>query len=300
LSLLAAGEFSSIMPRSLWNGTIAFGVVRVPVKLYSAVESKAIKFRERHVSDGAAIEHRRICAQEEREVPYAEIVKGFPVGPDSYVVLSGEELRAADGASSHVIEIEHFVRAREIDPIYYDSVYYLGPTEVVQAPYRLLQAALKRSDRVGIGHFVFHGKDQLGAIRALDEILVMHTMRFADELAPASKPSAQAPARSPAKREIDAARSLVEQLGDRFQPARYSDSYRQAVLDLIERKARGEAIEMPAAEPATPDEELLKMLQASLKDRGGARSRSSTGNGSATAKRRGGRRGEPSRRGGGR
>ena len=275
------------MPRSLWNGTIAFGMVRVPVKLYSAVESRAIKFRERHAKDGAAIEHRRICVQEGREVPYGEIVKGFPVDSNGYVVLSSEELRAADGAGSHIIEIEHFVSEREIDPIYYDNVYYLGPTEAVQAPYRLLHAALKRSNRVGIGHFVFHGKDQLGAIRALDKILVMHTMRFADELAGASKTASQASGRRPAKRELDTARSLIEQLGARFQPARYKDSYRQAVLALIERKAHGEAIEMPAAEPATPEDDLLAMLQASLK---GRRSPGASGarNGGPRAKRRGG------------
>ena len=280
------------MPRSLWNGTIAFGVVRVPVKLYSAVESKAIKFRERHAKDGAAIEHRRICVQEERDVPYSEIVKGYPVGPDSYVVLSGEELRAADGAASHVIDIEHFVQGREIDPIYYENVYYLGPTEVVQEPYRLLQAALERSDRVGIGHFVFHGKDQLVAIRSRGEILVMYTMRFSDEIAPSSKPAAGASERRPTKREIGAARSLVDQLGERFQPAGYKDAYREAVLELIERKARGEAIEMPTAEPATPDDELFQKLQASLTG-AGAKSRAKTGGAGGGARKR-----EPSRRGG--
>lgn len=280
------------MPRSLWNGTIAFGVVRVPVKLYSAVEAKAIKFRERHVKDGAAIEHRRVCVLEEREVPYAEIVKGYPVGSDTYVVLSGKELRAADGPASHVIDIEHFVFSREIDPIYYDTVYYLGPTEVVQAPYRLLQAALKRSDRVGIGHFVFHGKDQLVAIRSRGEILVMHTMRFSDEIAPSDKPAQEISVRTPTKREVAAARGLVKQLGERFQPARYKDAYREAVLDMIARKARGEAIEMPSSEPTTPEDQLLQMLQASLSARTGAKSRANKcGSGGADKR-------EPSRRGG--
>lgn len=256
------------MPRSLWNGTIAFGVVRVPVKLYSAVESKAIKFRERHVKDAAPIEHRRVCVLEEHEVPYQELVKGYPVDSESYVVLSNEELRAADGAASHVIDIEHFVQAREIDPIYYENVYYLGPPEVVQAPYRLLQAALSRSDRVGIGHFVFHGKDQLVAIRARGEILVMHTMRFSDEIVPPGKQGTPGSARKPSKREIGAARTLVDQLGERFKPTGYKDSYREAVLDLIARKARGEAIQTPAAEPATPDDDLFQALQASLRGGG--------------------------------
>jgi DNA end-binding protein Ku len=278
------------MPRSLWNGTIAFGMVRVPVKLYSAVEPRAIKFRERHVKDAAAIEHRRICVQEEREVPYSEIVKGYPLGGDQYVVLTGEELRAADGAASHVIDIEHFVHGVEIDSIYYETVYYLGPTDVVQEPYRLLHAALKRSDRVGIGHFVFHGKDQLVAIRARGEILVMHTMRFADEIAPAGGSAAKTPTRRPATREIGAARSLLEQLGERFQPARYKDAYREAVLELIDRKARGEAIEMPVSEPSTADDDLLQALEASLRTR--VKSSRRAGRAPAARKRR------PSRSGG--
>lgn len=283
------------MPRSLWNGTVAFGVVRVPVKLYSAVEPKTIKFRERHVTDGAPIEHRRICVLEQREVPYAEIVKGYPVGAERYVVLSAEELRAADGPAPHVIEIEHFVLAREIDPVYYESVYHLGPTEIVQEPYRLLQAALKRSDRVGIGHFVFHGKDRLVAIRSRGEILAMHTMRFSDELVTPERRRPDTAARRPAKREIAAARALLDQLGERFRPARHKDSYRKAVLDMIERMARGEAIEMPAAEHATSEQGLLEALEQSLKAAAPARTRAKRGGGGSATSKQGARKRKPTR-----
>ncbi len=252
------------MPRSLWNGTIAFGMVRVPVKLYSATEAKAISFRERHVTDAAAIEHRRVCAKEDREVPYAEIVKGFEVSPGSYVVLTKEEIAAADGPAAHVVEIEHFVSREEIDPVYYLRTYYLGPGNLGDEPYRLLHAALKRSRRVGIGRFVFHNKAQLVAVRALDDMLALHTMRFADELIAARELEIPAPQRKPTKPELEVARALVDQLRTSFDPDGFDDTYREAVLQLIERKARGETITLPQAEPATDEGDLLGALKASL------------------------------------
>ena len=252
------------MPRSIWNGTIAFGMVRVPVKLYSATEAKAIRFRERHVTDAAAIEHRRVCAKEDREVPYEEIVKGFEVSPGSFVVLTKEEIAAADGPAAHVVEIEHFVSREEIDPVYYLRTYYLGPGKLGDDPYRLLQAALKRSRRVGIGRFVFHNKAQLVAVRALDDMLALHTMRFADELIAASELEISAPHRKPTKPELDVARALLGQLRSSFDADSYDDTYREAVLQLIERKARGETIALPQAEPATDEGDLLGALKASL------------------------------------
>jgi DNA end-binding protein Ku len=260
------------MPRSLWNGTIAFGMVRVPIKLYSATESKAIRFRERHLPDGAAIEHRRVCVAEDREVPYGETVKGFEVDSGSFITLSKEEIAAADGPGARMIEIEHFARREEIDPVYYDRAYHLGPGKFGDDSYRLLHAALQRSDRVGIGRFVFHNKAQLVALRAIEEVLALHTMRFADELVPAGDLDIPAPQRKPSKREVAAAGSLVDQLSSRFQPDEYEDTYRAALLELIERKARGETIAIPEAEPITPEDDLLGALQASLEQAGARRS----------------------------
>jgi DNA end-binding protein Ku len=269
------------MPRSLWNGSIAFGLLTVPVKLYSATESKKVSFRERHSEDGAAIEHRRMCVAEQREVPYNELVKGFEVSSGKFVVLSKEELAAADG--SKVIQIEHFVDREQIDAVYYERAYHLGPGKLGDESYRLLHAALKRSDRVGIGRFVFHQKARLGALRALDDVIVLHTMRFADELVPPAKLKLAPPEHEPSKREIDAARALVDQLSSSFRPQSYSDTYREAVLKLIERKAQGETIEAPEAEPVTREDDLLSVLEASLERHAGRRSRPS-GPGSRTAK----------------
>jgi DNA end-binding protein Ku len=256
------------MPRSIWNGTVAFGLVRVPVKLYSATESKRIPLRERHATDGAAIEHRRLCVKESEEVPYSEIVKGYEVSAGSYVVLTKEEIAAAEGPEAHVVEIEHFVSREEIDPAYYERAYYLGPGKLGEEPYRLLQAALRRSDRIGIGRFVFHNKAHLVAIRALGEVIALHTMRFADELSPDSELEIVKPDKEPSELEVGTARLLIEQLDSRFEPESYANSYRDALLAMIERKASGEAIEAPETRQATPEGDLLGALEASLEGRG--------------------------------
>src|SRR5271163_4549241 len=259
------------MPRSLWNGTIAFGMVRVPVKLYSATESKAVRFRERHCTDGAAIEHRRVCVQEGKEIPYGETVKGFEISSGSYVTLSKEEIATADGPGAHMIEIEHFAGREEIDPVYYDRAYNLGPGKLGDESYLLLHAALQRSNRVGVGRFVFHNKAHLVALRALEDVIALHTMRFADELVPVGDLEIPAPQRKPSKLEVSAAGALVEQLSASFQPDDYKDTYRAALLELIERKARGERIDAPEAVQIAPEGDLLEALQASLERQGGRR-----------------------------
>lgn len=258
------------MPRSLWNGTIAFGLVRVPVKLHSATESRRISFKERHAADGAAIEHRRVCVKERKEVPYSEIVKGFEVSSGSYVVLSKEELAIADGSEARVVEIEHFVGEEEIDPIFYERAYYLSPGKLGEEPYRVLHAALLQTGKVGIGRFVFHNKEHLAAVRALPDAIAMQTMRFADEIVPESQVEMPRSAKKASKLELDTARLLIDQLAAEFEPDGYEDTYRDAVMELIERKARGEAIEPPAPEQVTREADLLDVLKQSI-ERHGAR-----------------------------
>jgi DNA end-binding protein Ku len=264
-------------PRSLWNGTIAFGLVRVPVKLHSATEPKKIAFRERHSTDGAAIEHRRVCVKEGKEVPFGEIVKGYEVASGKYVVLSKEEIAVADGAEAHVVEIQHFVSVGEIDPVYYERPYYLSPGKLGDEAYRLLHAALKRSDRVGIGRFVFHNKAHLVAIRALEDVIALHTMRFADELVPEAEVELGETPKAPTKLEVDTAKLLISQLDSGFEPDSYEDTYRDALMGVIERKARGEAIEAPDRQPSTREGDLLGALEASLKGSGGGKRRSRAG-----------------------
>jgi DNA end-binding protein Ku len=250
-------------PKSIWNGTISFGLAHVPVKLYSATESKSVSFREVHVSDGARIEHKRVCSKEGREVPFKEIVKGYEVSPDEYVVLDKEEIQAAAGARGKVIELEDFVPEGEIDPIFFEKTYYVGSRDEAEA-YRVFLAALERTSRVGIGRFTFHNREYLVAVRALGRVLALHTMRFHDEIVEAGDLDAAKPGKGPSKREVEMAGQLVKSLHRKFDPDDYEDTHREAVLDLIERKAKGEDTAPAEPEPEEEPTDLTAALQASL------------------------------------
>jgi DNA end-binding protein Ku len=252
------------MPRSIWNGTISVGLAHVPIKLYSATESKTVSFHEVHLKDGARLEHKRICSKEGKDVPYKEVVKGFEVAPDEFVVLTKEEVAAAAGARGKVIEIEDFVPGDEIDPVFYEKTYYVGSRDDGEA-YRLFHGALKRTARVGIGRFTFHNREYLAAVRPLDDVLALHTMRFHDEVVRGDQLEVEGPAKGPSEQEVEMAARLVDSLYREFDPTNYEDTYREAVLELIERKAKGEAVEVEAEEPEEETSDLMAALQASLK-----------------------------------
>lgn len=252
------------MPRSLWNGTITLGLINVPVKLYSALESKTVRFRQVHLADGAKIDHRRYCSAEDREVPYEEVVKGYEVGEGEYVVLEKDEIAAAAGDRGHTIEIEAFVDAAAIDPTYYEKTYYLGSGENGGDAYRLLHDALEHTGRTGLGRFTFHNREYLAAIRPLDGVLGLHTMRFADELVPGSEIEYDEPGRKPRDQEVAMAGKLVASLEEEWDPGKRKDQYREAVLDMIERKAAGRKARKPAERPPDETPDLMAALEASL------------------------------------
>ena len=252
------------MPRSIWNGTISVGLAHVPIKLYSATESKTVSFHEVHLKDGARLEHKRICSKEDKEVPYKEVVKGFEVAADEFVVLEKDEVAAAAGARGKVIEIEEFVPDDEIDPVFYEKTYYVGCRDDGEA-YRVFHEALKQTERVGIGRFTFHNREYLAAVRALDDVLALHTMRFHDEIVRGEDLDVDAPGKGAAKKEVEMASQLVDSLHREFDPTDYEDSYREAVLKLIERKAKGEEVDLEEEEPEEETSDLMAALQASLK-----------------------------------
>jgi DNA end-binding protein Ku len=252
-------------PRSLWNGTISFGAVHVPIKLYSATRSQSISFTEVHLSDGARIEHRRFCTKEDKEIPYEEVVRGFEVSSGSYVVLEKEEADAAAGDRTRIVEVEHFVPLGDIDPVFYDKPYYVGAREGGEDGYRLLHDTLGRTEKAAIGRFTFHNREYLVAIRPYGDVLAMHTLRFADEIGGSDVVDRPRGARKPSDKEVEMAERLVETLHEPFKPERYEDTYRDAVLDVIKRKAAGKPIEAP--EEDEPDDEggdLAAALEASL------------------------------------
>ncbi len=254
------------MPRSIWSGSISFGLVNVPVKLYTAVSLKTVHFHQLHDADGSRIQQKRFCVADGEEVPYEHIVKGYEISPGRYVVVEPEELEALDPKKTRMIEIEQFVDAAEIDPILYDQPYYLAPGAGAAKAYRLMLEAMRDAGKVAIARVVLRQKGHLVALRAQEDVLVMETLVFADEVvAPSSLDELADAAVDVAERELKVARQLIEMLSGPFDAAQYRDDYREAVLALIDRKVAGEEVavapEVPAA-PAAPD--LMAALQASV------------------------------------
>jgi len=250
-------------PRSIWNGTITFGLVNVPVKLYTATESRTVHFNEVHARDGAKIEHRRICPKEDKEVEFKDIVRGFEVEPDRYVVLDKDEIKAAAGDRGKVVHITEFVDSDEIDPVFFEKTYFVGSRDDAD-PYRLLHEALRKSGRAGIGRFTFHDREYLAAIRALDDVIALHTLRFHDELVPVDDLDVPKAGKAPSKAEVDMAGKLVSANESAFRAEDFEDSYRDAVLDVIRRKANGEEIDLMEQEEPAHGDDLLAALKASL------------------------------------
>jgi len=257
------------MARAIWSGSISFGLLNVPVKLYSAVARRSIGLREIRESDGARIRHRRVAEGTDEEVPYEKIIKAFEITPDRYVSLTKEELSALAPEKTRAIEVIDFVDLDEIDPIYFDSPYYLGPAEGAEKAYSLLAQAMAESGKVAIARFVFRNKEHLAAIRPADGVLTLTTMRFADEVVSPEELEDVLPAGKPrvAKREVQMAEQLIDSLTRRFDPAAYRDEYREELLSLIERKAEGkDIVTAPAGEEPEPTKapDLMAALEESI------------------------------------
>jgi DNA end-binding protein Ku len=256
------------MARSIWTGAISFGLVTVPVKLYSATNRKTVRFHQLHGTTGARIQQKRVDPQTGEEVPYEEIVKGYEIAPDQYVVITPDELEALDPKKTKTIEIEDFVDLDQIDPIFYDHPYYLAPGPGGAKPYRLLLEAMRETNRVAIAKVVIRSKEQLVALRPMGDALGMATMLFADEVIDSAGID-EVPSGDDVRtnsRELDIAKQLVESLAGDFDPGKYHDTYREEVMALIERKAAGEeiAVQPPSEEVSAPVPDLMSALKASL------------------------------------
>jgi DNA end-binding protein Ku len=263
------------MARAIWSGSISFGLLNVPVKLYSAVARRNIALREIRESDSARIKHRRVAEGTDEEVPYDEIIKAYEITPGQYVPISKEEMSSMAPEKTRAIDVQDFVDLDEIDPIYFDSPYYLGPADGAEKAYSLLAAAMKASGKVAIARFVFRNKEHLAAIRTSGGVLTLTTMRFADEVVPASELEEVLPDKAPkvAKKEQEMAEQLIESLSADFDPDAYRDEYREQLLGLIERKAEGKEIVASESEApqATKAPDLMAALEqsiAAVKDKG--------------------------------
>jgi len=256
------------MARAIWSGSISFGLLNVPVRLYSAVARRGISLREIRESDNARIKHRRVAEGTDEEVPYEQIVKAYEIAKDRYIPISKAELEALAPRKSRAIEVQDFVELEQIDPIYFDSPYYLGPAQGAERAYSLLAKAMEDSGKVAIARFVFRNKEHLAALRPGDGVLTLTTMRFADEVVPPAELEDALPGEKPKipKREVEMAEQLIESLTREFDPAAYRDEYREQLLAMIERKAAGEEIvAAPTEEPAaTKAPDLMAALEQSI------------------------------------
>jgi DNA end-binding protein Ku len=255
------------MPRSIWSGAISFGLVNVPVKLYSAVSRKTVRFNQLNAETGNRIAQKRVDPSTGEEVGYDQIVKGFELAKDRYVVITPEELDALDPEKTRTIDIEDFVDLHDIDPIYYDHPYYLVPDKGATKAYALLMGAMEQAEKVAIARVVIRSKEALVAIRPAGPVLMMETMIFHDEVVSTDdiEDLPEAKELKASDRELKMAQQLIDSLSADFDPSRYKDEYRDKVLELIERKAAGEeiAVQPEAEEPArVPD--LMAALEASL------------------------------------
>ena len=255
------------MPRAIWSGAISFGLVNVPVKMYSATSPKTVRFHQLSSKTGARIKQKRVDGSTGDEVAFEDIVKGYELTPDRYVLIEPDELDALDPKATKTIDIEEFVEIADIDPIYYDHSYYLAPATGGAKAYQLLLEAMREAGKVAIGRVVIRSKQQLCALRPIGDAMGMSTMLFGDEVLSTDRIDeldglADADA---TKRELTMAQQLIDSLSADFDPAKFKDEYRERVLDLIERKANGEEIAVqPQAEDDTPVPDLMAALEASL------------------------------------
>lgn len=257
------------MARAIWTGSISFGLLNVPVKLYSATSSRSVSFRELRESDGSRVRHKRVAEEDGEDVAYEEIVKGYEISPDRYVVMSREEIAALNPKKSKTIEIEDFVDLDQIDPIYFDKPYYLGPQQGAERAYALLRQAMADQGKVAVARFVLRNKESLAAVRATDEALTLATMRFADEVVPTSQLEdvlGGTEEVEPKKKEVEMAKALIDSLSTDFDPAGYTDEYREELLALIERKAEGKEVVTADADSPQPTKapDLMAALEQSL------------------------------------
>ncbi len=248
------------MPRTMWKGAISFGLVTVPIRMYPSTEEKSLKFNQLHDKDHGRIKYQRVCSVCGEEVPFEHIVKGFEIEKDRYVVMEDEDFDAVPVESGRTVDIQQFVEAEEIDPIYYKKSYYLVPEEAGIKAYSLLRQAMSEDGRVGIAKVSFRDKEHLAALRFKDDVMLLETMYWPDEIRAADFDTVSS-SEKVRDNEVEMAKALIDNLTEAFKPDQYKDEYREALMEIVEKKAAGEEIEV--IQP--PEEEKVVDLMEALK-----------------------------------
>lgn len=272
------------MPRALWTGTISFGLVNVPVRMYSAVQEHDLRFNFVHEKDGSRIGYEKICKKEGIPVPDDEIVKAYEYGKGEWVYLSDEDFEAAQVQGHRTFDISDFVSSDDIDPIFFESTYYLGPQEGAERVYALLARALDDSGLAGVGTFVMRDREHLGALRVRDGVITLERMYFADEI---REPDGVKPKGVRVeKRELEMAMELIDRFSGEWKPGKYKDSYRDTLMNIIEQKRKGEKVHAETTPEPEETVDLMEALRQSLETarKPGPRKRASSGRTRAAAR----------------
>jgi DNA end-binding protein Ku len=274
------------MPRAIWTGAISFGLVNVPVRMYSAIDEHKLHFNYIHEKDGSRIGHEKVCKTEGKPVPDDEIVKAFEWDKGEFVPMRDEDFERAQEDTFKSIDIHDFVDYDEIDPIYFERTYYLGPQDGAEKVYALLVRAMEESGRAAIAKFVMRDRQHLGCLRVADGALLLEKMYFADEIRPADDVKPKVKKGDVDKREIEMAQALIDKLYGPFTPKQYKDTYRDTLCAIIKAKRAGETIEEPEPEQPKAAPNLMEALKASLEqaDNGGKKKSSRTQGKKAKAK----------------
>jgi DNA end-binding protein Ku len=260
------------MARSLWSGSLSFGLVNVPVALVSAVRDLDLHFRQLHEKDKVPVETQRWCSEEDKPVPYEAITRSYELDSGKQVLVTDEDLEAVEPRKTRTIDIEQFVDLAEVDPIYFDHPYWLVPSgddEGAARAYRLLLGVMEKTDHAALGRFVMRAKEHLAIVRARDGALTLTTMRFHDEVRSTKDvPSAEGKTAKPSKKELDAAVELIEALAADWEPDKYEDRYRKRLQKVVNKKKKGQKIEVPEGTDEQPDAvpDLMAALEASLEE----------------------------------
>jgi DNA end-binding protein Ku len=251
------------MPRTMWKGAISFGLVSIPIRVFPATEEKTLRFNQLHAKDGGRIKYQRVCSIDGEEVPFDQIVKGYEIEKDHYVMLDDEDFDKVPVESSRAIDIQEFVDISEIDPIYYKKTYYLVPEETGVKAYTLLREAMADSSKVGIAKVSFRDKEQLAALRFAGDVFMLETMFWPDEIRASEFDELQQPVKI-RPQEVQMAQALIESLSGDWNPEEFTDEYRAALMQIVEAKAAGE--EIVAVEPAEEAKvvDLMEALKASV------------------------------------
>jgi len=247
----------------MWKGAISFGLVTIPIRLYTATDSKDVSFNLLHAKDNARIKQQRWCPVDEEVIEWGDVVRGYEYAPDQYVVMTEEDFKKVPVKTVHTIEIEQFVQLEEIDPVYYEKSYYIEPEELGKKPYALLMRTLMETGRVAVAKVALRNKEQLCTLRPRGDVILMETMFYPDEVKSTTELNLPDESIQVSDRELAMAKMLVESMASEFEPAAYKDEYRQALLEVIEQKVEGTEVVRPMPAPGKITD-LMTALKASI------------------------------------